>query len=845
MKKFTGKIKDIFGKDDHFTFLVGAGISMDAPSKLPSARELVKKLVEMCSPKEYISEILSLESLRYELVVEHLKNIRGIDSNLQFMDFFEEVISPNMIHMFLANMIITGGGKHKVITTNYDYLIEFALKSLLPTDDQQNILPIITKDDFSQDYHWDPDKRNRYPVCKIHGSKKNIITGVDTVETLIADIASLGKNRMEGETFTIETFKKPLMNAMMKGQTLVVMGYSGSDDFDIGPLLFEIQNLKTLIWIDHSMGTDLELFHFNHNSAENKTFKSRVTKIENILSEIYRDTDFEVYLVKCNTLRLIKDYLDGILLNGITNKFETNIPVSPNSARFTEWIETVDTYKNIIDSKKYLFAGYLLQDLGKFNITLECYKRGLELVSESDQDLKSALLNNIGLIYKIKGDYDNALKYYREALHIDKQLEKLSGEAVILSNIGMIYHAKGDYDNALQHLRDALQIDEKLGDLQGKAVRLNNIGLIYNAQGDYEKAMQHYKEVLHIIEQFGELRRKATILNNIGLIYDAKGEYDNAMQQYQEALQIDEQLGDIWGKATRLNNIGEIYRVKGDYDNASKQYQEALQIYEQLGDLRAKATILNNIGLIYDAKRDYDNALQYYQEALQINEQLENLQGKAGRLNNIGEIYRVKGDDEKASKYYLEALQIYEQLGDLRGKATIFNNLGLIYDAKGDYDKALQYYQEALQIDEKLGDLRGKATIFNNLGTIFQSKGDYDNALQYYQEALQIDEKLGDLRGKATRLNNIGMIYDAQDDYENALQHYQEALLIADQLGDLSGKATKLYNIAVLYFDGLKDTKLAIKYMEMALQIYEKLKLNNEIEETQAAVKYLKQQFPS
>ena len=133
LEKFSGKIKDIFRSDANYTFLIGAGISMEAPSNLPSAREIVTRLVELCAPEECHNEILSLESLRFEMVVEHLKSKSNIDKNLEFMEYFAEVTTPNLIHLFLAKMVINGEGKHKVITTNFDYLIEYAFKSLLPS----------------------------------------------------------------------------------------------------------------------------------------------------------------------------------------------------------------------------------------------------------------------------------------------------------------------------------------------------------------------------------------------------------------------------------------------------------------------------------------------------------------------------------------------------------------------------------------------------------------------------------------------------------------------------------------------------------------------------------------
>ena len=169
---YGGKIEDLFLPNERYTFLVGAGISMDSPTNMPSAREIVKSLLELCAPSEELENLLTLDLLRYELIVEKIQGI--FDEELKFMDYLELVTNPNLIHFFLANSIING---HFVVTTNFDYLIERALMVLLPSELQFNIYPIITKEDFlSLKMPKNLIDSGKYPVYKIHGSKLNIIT---------------------------------------------------------------------------------------------------------------------------------------------------------------------------------------------------------------------------------------------------------------------------------------------------------------------------------------------------------------------------------------------------------------------------------------------------------------------------------------------------------------------------------------------------------------------------------------------------------------------------------------------------------------------------------------------
>jgi hypothetical protein len=244
----------IFPPDGKFTFLVGAGISMEKPSALPSAVKMGEVLVKLCTPFEEVDNILQLDGLRYELIVEVIQKF--FDPELNIMNYFEHFTTPNILHYFLAHTITHG---QQVVTTNFDYLVEYALIEI--HQENTNIVPVITRQDFVEN---DNPQRliadGKYLVYKLHGSKKNIITGEDTKDSLVTTLSALGREREAGETFAIESFKKPAVHRLLEGRILVVMGYSGSDDFDIGPTLKELHNLSHLVWINHSSELTPEIF---------------------------------------------------------------------------------------------------------------------------------------------------------------------------------------------------------------------------------------------------------------------------------------------------------------------------------------------------------------------------------------------------------------------------------------------------------------------------------------------------------------------------------------------------------------------------------------------------------
>ncbi|MFX1293498.1 MAG: tetratricopeptide repeat protein [Promethearchaeota archaeon] len=718
-------IKELFTGDAKLTFLVGAGCSVDPPSCLPAGRKMIKAIINYTCAESEIEKILTLDGLRFEALVEIVRD--RLDPNLKLLDYLELCDKPNIQHFFLAEMIKKG---HFVMTTNFDFLIEYALlQSNVP---QGEIIPVITKEDFER--YKNPIelvKKGNKTVYKIHGSTKNVITGENTRDSLVATIQAFGSNKEGLNVFQIEPFKRDLFDNISHNRSLVVMGYSGSDDFDIVPTLKVLNNLQTVIWINYSKDTE-DIARIRKINASTDSSLDKYDKVNQILVEIKRMNDaVNVYRVDANTTKLIKE-----LLHMKPKTSSVNFSLSP-----IDWLKENMTTPN--ELKKFSIPYKIYYDFAKYEDASRCLEVILRIAMKSgDQSWKALALTNIGLIYYEQGNYLEALKRYEEALQIDDQLGDMKGKASDLTGIGMIYYEQGNYSEALKRYEEALKIAEELGDLRGKASDLTGIGVIYKNQGNYPEALKRYEEALKIDEQLGNLRGKTTRLTGIGLVYYEQKNYPEALKRYEEALKIAEQLGDLKGKASELTNIGLIYDEQGNYPEALKRYEEALQIAEQLGDLKGKATRLTNIGVIYDEQENYPEAL----------------------------------------KRYKEALQIAEQLGDLKGKATRLTNIGVIYDEQGNYPEALKRYEAALQIDEQLGDLKGKALDLTNIGVIYKNQKNYPEALKHYEEALQIAEQLRDLKGKASDLTNIGLIYDEQGNYPEALKRYEEALEILTQL---------------------------------------------------------------
>jgi tetratricopeptide (TPR) repeat protein len=198
-------------------------------------------------------------------------------------------------------------------------------------------------------------------------------------------------------------------------------------------------------------------------------------------------------------------------------------------------------------------------------------------------------VNSIGMQAYTWGELEQALYALNHLLERTKDKDK-EWEAIARGNIGNVYGIKGELDNALEYYGKALKLYEELGIKEGMANQLGNIGIVYQIKGELDKALEYYRKALKLDEELGSKEGMAANLVNIGIVYGTKGELDNALEYYGKALKLNEELGIKEGMAADLGNIGIVYGIKGELDKALEYFRKAFKLAEELGIKEGMAT---------------------------------------------------------------------------------------------------------------------------------------------------------------------------------------------------------------------------------------------------------------
>ena len=130
---------------------------------------------------------------------------------------------------------------------------------------------------------------------------------------------------------------------------------------------------------------------------------------------------------------------------------------------------------------------------------LENYDKALSFFFRSmkiEEELGSSIsvqqkLNDIGNVYLRMNKLDSALHYYEKAIVFNPDNKQLTCAAY--NNIGIIYRNKGENRKAIKNLNYALQLVSLVNDRFIKPNILNNLSNTYSDLNDYEQALYYNK----------------------------------------------------------------------------------------------------------------------------------------------------------------------------------------------------------------------------------------------------------------------------------------------------------------------------------------------------------------
>jgi tetratricopeptide (TPR) repeat protein len=145
-------------------------------------------------------------------------------------------------------------------------------------------------------------------------------------------------------------------------------------------------------------------------------------------------------------------------------------------------------------------------------------------------------------------NYNLAINDYGKASNLDPS------NIEVFNQLGAVYYDKGDLDNAIDSYSQAIRLREPSTPLNYKSWPLNNRGNAYSTKKLYDLAAADYKAATGFDGQYAEPH------NGLGNVYRAQGDTSDAIAEFKKAIAIAPNF------ALAKKNLGEVYIIMSARD---------------------------------------------------------------------------------------------------------------------------------------------------------------------------------------------------------------------------------------------------------------------------------------
>lgn len=219
----------------NLALLVGSGVSALAPSGVPVAAaasgELLERLVALIDPMLQLRVRRALRDVPFEVLMGRLKEVLPVRA-FEAVEILSDTAAPNPVHKQIADLVLRAarrGAPVPVITTNYDRGIELAAQAL-DWPDGGPPFPTVRRRDLQLN-------ASGREVFHIHG--------------IVGDEASYVLDFRD--EFALKPWKIAHLASLVRGRTLVVLGFSGWD-LDVSDAI-RFARPGSVVWFRSSAAT--------------------------------------------------------------------------------------------------------------------------------------------------------------------------------------------------------------------------------------------------------------------------------------------------------------------------------------------------------------------------------------------------------------------------------------------------------------------------------------------------------------------------------------------------------------------------------------------------------------
>lgn len=506
-------------------------------------------------------------------------------------------------------------------------------------------------------------------------------------------------------------------------------------------------------------------------------------------------------------------------LAGEEARFERRVELLLRQERLFEYLglrdrqqEIIDELREMLDPERHiehLATTHVRQgDLCILTRDHEGAERALEAAIRLSEAGEPALarhaLRSLGLLRWHQERHEEAVDLVERALAMDRQLGHQESVIGNLSNLGSLYKGMGRYDRALEYLRQALDLERNIerrdaGLVVKESYILHTMGEVYSAMGDHDRALEYLERARDCITRTSSTRYNVVQLHfhliAIARLFLEEGRLDEALELYEESVELTRKTRHLEGLSTSLRLLGEVLLNLERHHDALPYLEEAAELYARMRDRPAEARMWRGVATAREGVGGRDAALEAWERARRIARELRDRKLELEAEEGRGRLLRGE-DPTGALEAYERALELAADDRHPARRGDLRYTIGLLHWEFGAYEEALRSFEAAYGDHDAGGDAVRRGVVLNSIGRTLRDLGRLEEAEERLESALALHREAGQPLLEAHALATLGHVHLDRGDPEPAARRFEAALEIRRALGDLPGQGWMLLRLA-------------------------------------------------
>ncbi len=334
---------------------------------------------------------------------------------------------------------------------------------------------------------------------------------------------------------------------------------------------------------------------------------------------------------------------------------------------------------NIVHGVTLVNSAYasLALENGNHDLALQLTKKNINL-RETDNDTISVGLSYsfMGIIYRQKGDFKLALDYCFKALKLLDDPERQLEKADVLSEIARIEGDLANYDNAIKFHKEAATVYRAKNDKNFLAQSLSNLGDNYNRLEVYDKAEKTLNEALMLAREVTNPVIEGFALKQLGTTYMGLNQTEKSLNYLKQAMNVGEKQDRVLDVIQASYLISQNYNGNNNTAMALKYVNKAIHLSDSVN---IPLNLLNSLelrSLIYKKRSQFQLALEDHTRFKFIQDSLYVIE-KSKQIEELKTIYETEKKELQIAQQETE-ISLLEQEAQVNKLQRILLGGGLL-----------------------------------------------------------------------------------------------------------------------------------------------------------------------